>query len=70
MGRPRHGVQFHLEVSLNMAREWVQVPEYAKSLNESLGPESAATLIDEFGKHEERLRGQGRRLFERWLELH
>ena len=32
--------------------------------------ESAATLIDKFGKHEERLRGQGRRLFERWLDLH
>jgi len=62
-------VQFHLEVSIDMAREWLQVPEYAKSLNDCLGPGSAATLIDEFGKHEGRLRGQGRRLFERWLDL-
>lgn len=68
-GARAYGVQFHLEVSLDMAREWLQVPEYAKSLNDSLGPGSAATLIDQFGKREERLRGQGRRLFERWLDL-
>jgi GMP synthase (glutamine-hydrolysing) len=68
-GARAYGIQFHLEVSLDMAREWLQVPEYAKSLNDSLGAGSAATLIDQFGKHEERLRGQGRRLFERWLDL-
>jgi hypothetical protein len=45
-GARAYGVQFHLEVSLDMAREWLQVPEYAKSLNDSLGPGSAATLID------------------------
>lgn len=49
--------------------EWLQVPEYAKSLNDSLGPGSAATLLDEFGEQERRLRAQGRRLFERWLDL-
>ena len=67
--RRAYGVQFHLEVSLDMAREWLQVPEYARSLNDSLGPGSAATLIDEFGEHEGRLRAHGRRLFERWLDL-
>jgi GMP synthase (glutamine-hydrolysing) len=68
-GARAYRMQFHLEVSLDMAREWLQVPEYAKSLNDSLGRGAAATLIDQFGKHEERLRGQGRRLFERWLDL-
>jgi GMP synthase (glutamine-hydrolysing) len=68
-GERAYGVQFHLEVSLDMAREWLQVPEYAQSLNQALGRDAAAGLLEQFGKHEKRLRGQGRRLFERWLDL-
>jgi GMP synthase (glutamine-hydrolysing) len=68
-GRHAYGVQFHLEVSRDMAKAWLAVPEYAQALNEVLGPGSGAALIDQFGEYEARLRGQGRLLFERWLDL-
>ena len=32
-----YGVQFHLEVSAEMAREWAEVPEYVTSLERTLG---------------------------------
>jgi GMP synthase (glutamine-hydrolysing) len=68
-GRRAYGVQFHLEVSQDMARDWLDVPEYAQALNEVLGPGSGAPLIEQFGEYDARLRGQGRLLFERWLDL-
>ena len=49
-GNRAYGVQFHLEVSLDMAEEWLQVPEYAQVAERRLGAGSAATLIDQFGK--------------------
>jgi hypothetical protein len=45
------------------------VPEYANALKAVLGSGSEATLIKQFAEYEERLRGQGRLLFERWLDL-
>ena len=68
-GRRAYAVQFHLEVSRDMVGEWLDVPEYAQALHEVLGPGSGATLIEQFGEYETRLRGQGRLLFERWLDL-
>ena len=38
-----YGVQFHLEVSAEMAREWAEVPEYVASLERTLGSEGART---------------------------
>jgi GMP synthase (glutamine-hydrolysing) len=64
-----YGLQFHLEVSQEMAEEWLKVPEYAKTLNDVLGPGAETTLINHFSEYEERLRGKGRLLFERWLDL-
>jgi hypothetical protein len=68
-GAHAYGVQFHLEVSQEMAREWLRVPAYAEALVQALGPGAHTNLINEFARYEERLRGQGRRLFERWLAL-
>ena len=39
-----YGVQFHLEVSPEMAREWAEVPAYAASLERTLGPGAAGRL--------------------------
>lgn len=66
-GRRAYGVQFHLEVSREMAEEWARVPAYAEALERVLGPGSL--LLDELAAHAEALRGHGRRLFERWLDL-
>ena len=64
-----YGVQFHLELSREMAAEWADVPEYADALARVLGPGSAAALLDELGARADELRAHGRQLFERWLEL-
>jgi GMP synthase (glutamine-hydrolysing) len=68
-GSRAYGLQFHLEVSQGMAKEWLRVPEYAQALNEVLGPGSEGTLISQFVKYEERLCEKGRLYFERWLDL-
>jgi GMP synthase (glutamine-hydrolysing) len=68
-GRVAYGLQFHLEVSHDMARQWLEVPEYAAALREVLGAGAEVGLIDEFAKYEGQLRQLGRLLFERWLDL-
>jgi GMP synthase-like glutamine amidotransferase len=60
-----YGVQFHLEVSSEMAREWMDVPEYASALERTIGSETLLRAVDarvgEMLEH-------GRALFERWLD--
>jgi len=68
-GRYAYGVQFHLELSREMAAEWADVPEYALALALVLGPDSATALIDQLGANADELRAHGRQMFERWLEL-
>lgn len=60
-----YGVQFHLEVSPAMAREWMDVPEYAQSLGQSIG---AAALLGSVDAEAEEMLALGRTLFERWLD--
>ena len=68
-GPVAYGVQFHLELSREMAEEWTRVPAYAEALLGVLGPGSETALVDELAAHAEELRGHGRRIFERWFEL-
>jgi GMP synthase-like glutamine amidotransferase len=63
-----YGVQFHLEISAAMAREWAAVPEYAASLERTLGGEAAAGFLEEIGSRADAMRAVGRNLFERWLD--
>jgi GMP synthase (glutamine-hydrolysing) len=67
-GRSAYGVQFHLELSREMADEWTRVPAYAEALADVLGPGSDAALVDELAAHADELRSHGRRMFERWLD--
>jgi GMP synthase (glutamine-hydrolysing) len=60
-----YGVQFHLEVSAEMAREWLDVPEYASALERTIGSETMLRAVDE--RVDEMLE-HGRALFERWLD--
>ena len=48
-----------------MAREWTAVPEYAESLEQSIG---AAELLRAVDAEAERMLSNGRTLFERWLD--
>jgi GMP synthase (glutamine-hydrolysing) len=63
-----YGVQFHLEVSPDMAREWAEVPEYTTSLEQTLGPGSAPDFMRRIEAHSGEMLTHGRALFERWLE--
>lgn len=60
-----YGVQFHLEVSSKMAREWMDVPEYANALEQTIGGETMLRAVDE--RVDEMLE-HGRTLFARWLD--
>jgi GMP synthase-like glutamine amidotransferase len=62
-----YGVQFHLEVSTEMAREWADVPEYAASLERTLGPGAAGDFVAAIEGRAEEMLAHGRSLFERWL---
>ncbi len=63
-----YGVQFHLEVSAEMAREWAEVPEYVASLERTLGGEAAPAFLSSIEERAEEMRTVGRALFERWLD--
>jgi GMP synthase (glutamine-hydrolysing) len=67
--RRAYGVQFHLEVSGEMAAEWADVPEYAASLERTLGAEGAEAFLREIGARAAEMRAAGRSLFERWLDV-
>jgi GMP synthase-like glutamine amidotransferase len=68
-GHAAYGIQFHLELSREMAAEWAGVPAYAEALTQVLGPGAETALVDELAAHADELRAHGRALFERWLEL-
>jgi GMP synthase (glutamine-hydrolysing) len=66
-GTAAYGVQFHLEVSPGLAREWADVPAYAESLERVLGPGALDRLLAELEANADGVLSDGRRLFERWL---
>ncbi|MGH3133190.1 MAG: type 1 glutamine amidotransferase [Gaiellaceae bacterium] len=66
--RRAYGVQFHLEVSLEMAREWAEVPEYVASLERTLGRDETPAFLARIEERAGEMRAAGRALFERWLD--
>jgi GMP synthase (glutamine-hydrolysing) len=62
-----YGVQFHLEVTGEMAREWGEVPEYRASLASTIGEAGGAAFLDEVQRRADELTVQARTLFEGWL---
>jgi GMP synthase (glutamine-hydrolysing) len=67
-GTHAYGVQFHLEVSTEMAKEWATVPAYESSLERVKGPGALPRLIGDLDGVAEDLRSRGRAMFERWLD--
>jgi GMP synthase (glutamine-hydrolysing) len=69
-GPVAYGIQFHIEVSAEMAEEWARVPEYARALEETVGAhaldEMIAALRDERGAQ---MQAHARELFGRWCTL-
>jgi GMP synthase (glutamine-hydrolysing) len=69
VGGHAYGVQFHLEVTGEMAREWGTVPAYRRSLAETLGEEQGAAFIADVEDRADELHSPARRLFSNWLEI-
>ena len=69
VGKSAYGVQFHLEVSPDLAREWAEVPEYSQALERVLGAGALDHLIGMLEEQAAELLAHGRRLFERWLDV-
>ena len=68
-GERAYGVQFHLEVTGGMAREWGEVPAYRRSLAETLGEEGGTAFLADVERRADELRPAARRLFSNWLDL-
>jgi GMP synthase (glutamine-hydrolysing) len=68
VGESAYGVQFHVEVSPELAREWAEVPAYEASLERVLGPGALDDLVGRLEEHSTEMLGHGRRLFEGWLD--
>ncbi|MEI7626068.1 MAG: type 1 glutamine amidotransferase [Actinomycetota bacterium] len=68
-GDAAYGIQFHLEVTPEMAEQWAGVPEYSAALTATLGEEGGkAFLADAVERHDE-LGGQAHILIGAWLDL-
>jgi GMP synthase (glutamine-hydrolysing) len=63
-----YGLQFHIEVPLELATEWGDVPAYAQSLEATLGPGALDKLLADVKDHAEVTVPLARDLFGRWLE--
>lgn len=68
----RHGrsvaLQFHLEVSPVLAREWAELPAYEASMERVLGRGALPGLVERVTKISPAAIGLGRRLFAGWLD--
>lgn len=68
-GERAYGVQFHLEVTAEMARQWAAVPAYRDSLAATLGRERGAAFLADVERRAEGMHPVARRLFANWLDL-
>jgi GMP synthase (glutamine-hydrolysing) len=63
-----YGLQFHVEVTPELATQWGEVPAYASSLEAILGPGALDRLVAEVAAHAGSTLPLARRLFGHWLE--
>jgi GMP synthase (glutamine-hydrolysing) len=68
-GARAYGIQFHVEVSAEMAMDWAAVPAYSEYLERVLGPGALPKLVGELETEAPEIRSKGRRMFERFLDL-
>jgi len=65
--RRAYGLQFHLEVTPDLAAQWAELPAYASSLERILGPGALPRLIEEVEARAWETGNLARALFGRWL---
>jgi len=69
VGVAAYAVQFHIEVTSDMAAEWATVPDYARALEQVRGPGALDELLEAFEARREEMTAYARTLFSRWLGL-
>lgn len=62
-----YGLQFHVEVPLELATEWGEVPAYAASLEATLGTGALDRLLGDVAEHAGTMVPLARKLFAGWL---
>src|SRR5262245_55430921 len=68
-GDQAYGVQFHLEVTGEMAIEWGTIPAYRESLAATLGESAGAEFIADVERRSAELHPPAQRLLANWLDL-
>jgi GMP synthase-like glutamine amidotransferase len=63
-----YGVQFHVEIAADLAKQWSLVPAYSAALERLLGPDAATKVVDDVSREEKALHSHARSMFENWLE--
>jgi hypothetical protein len=63
-----YGVQFHLEVSVPMAKAWAEVPAYGEYLDRVLGTGSLPRVIEDVAGREAEMLDHARSMFGSWLD--
>jgi GMP synthase-like glutamine amidotransferase len=63
-----YALQFHLEVDLDLARKWMEIPEYVTELEQLDGPGAPRRMLEQVGESQARSAPLARGLFSRWLE--
>jgi GMP synthase-like glutamine amidotransferase len=62
-----YGVQFHLEVSSELARSWIELPVYAQELTDAHGGAAVPALVRD-AEHLDDTIPLARELFGRWID--
>jgi GMP synthase-like glutamine amidotransferase len=47
-----YGIQFHVEISADLAKQWSQVPAYRATLERVLGPSAATKVVGDVSSEE------------------
>jgi GMP synthase (glutamine-hydrolysing) len=63
-----YALQFHLEVDGELARQWMEIPEYVHELEQLSGPGAPAQMLAQVRAAQARTVPLARQLFGRWLE--
>jgi len=63
-----YGVQFHVEISADLARQWSQVPDYKAALERVSGVGAAAKVVGDVSRAQGVLHSYARSMFENWLK--
>ncbi len=69
VGRVAYGVQFHVEVTDEMAQEWSRVPEYEASARAVLGEGGLDGLLTDYRAAMPEMLEDARAMFNRWVDL-